>query len=286
MAMKAPENFLFGCDPEFFLYDTNTGEPISAVGLVPGTKAEPYKVDKGAVQLDGMAAEFNIDPVNNFEEFNDNIKIVMAQLKKMLPTNIGFLIQPSVHFSQEIMDNATDSAKTLGCDPDYNAWTGERNEIPDTSHCPNLRTASGHIHIGWTDGMPPMDPEHFNLCRDLAKQMDWYLGAWSLRHDKSVERRKLYGKAGAFRPKPYGCEYRVLSNFWLTSKDRRQQVWDRAVMAIKDMNGWFLPEHGRDYRNDYLLQYINTGDKAWAEYLPQYPQRTLNDDYRPKMKAA
>jgi hypothetical protein len=33
--------------------------------------------------------------------------------------------------------------------------------------------------------------------------------------DKDTERRKLYGKPGAFRPKPYGCEYRVLSNAWV-----------------------------------------------------------------------
>ena len=34
---------------------------------------------------------------------------------------------------------------------------------------------------------------------------------------EAVDRRQLYGSPGAHRPKPYGVEYRVLSNYWLKS---------------------------------------------------------------------
>jgi hypothetical protein len=59
--------FKIGADPEFFLRDKATGKFVSAHGLIPGTKRQPMKVDKGAVQVDGMALEFNIDPVTNLD---------------------------------------------------------------------------------------------------------------------------------------------------------------------------------------------------------------------------
>src|SRR3546814_9684922 len=62
----------FGCDPEVFILD-EYGAPVSPEDFLPGTKEEPYKVNKGAVQVDGMAGEFNIDPAHTFDEFDDNI---------------------------------------------------------------------------------------------------------------------------------------------------------------------------------------------------------------------
>src|SRR3546814_10561962 len=73
-----------GCDPELFVMNTD-GEFVSAEGLIPGTKSEPYPVKFGAVQVDGMAAEFNIDPVDNYNDFSRNVKEVRKQLKAMLP---------------------------------------------------------------------------------------------------------------------------------------------------------------------------------------------------------
>jgi hypothetical protein len=45
----------------------------------------------------------------------------------------------------------------------------------------------------------------------------------------------MYGAAGAFRPKPYGVEYRVLSNAWLTTEDRMRFVFDQTVAAVNDL---------------------------------------------------
>ena len=64
---------LVGADPELFVKNPNSGEFISAHGMVPGTKYDPYKVDKGAIQVDGMALEFNIDPARTVDEFVRNI---------------------------------------------------------------------------------------------------------------------------------------------------------------------------------------------------------------------
>lgn len=243
MRKKAMEGLTFGCDPELFVLDSD-GNAVCADGLIPGTKLEPYKVDGGAVQVDGMAAEFNIDPVTTYEEFNLNVNKVMGQLRKMLPKGYTLAAVPSMQFSEKVWEEAPLHAKVLGCTPDYNAWDGTVNPPPDGDLIPRTRTASGHLHIGWTDGASLEDEHYIEACRSLVKQLDWYLGAWSLEVDKDTIRRHLYGKSGAMRFKPYGVEYRVLSNFWLTSGQRKAQMWDRLQAAIWDMSMNYFPERG------------------------------------------
>jgi hypothetical protein len=85
-----------------------------------------------------------------------------------------------------------------------------------------LRTLGGHVHIG----LP--NPEEGQLVACFA---DVLLGIPSILLDKDTRRRQMYGKAGAFRPKPYGCEYRVLSNFWLRSEATMRWVYQQAQLA-------------------------------------------------------
>lgn len=270
--LRGVDGFQFGCDPEAFITDPEKNV-VSAYGIIPGTKAEPHKVENGAVQVDGLAAEFNIDPVNSFEGWNGNIVSVVRQLKAMLPKGYGLLVVPSVRFSQSVMDAQPDEAKVLGCDPDYNAWTGEVNPTPDVSNEPLLRTAAGHVHVGWTEGMPVTDELHGNHCRDLVKQFDWFLGAPSIRKDPDVTRRQLYGKAGSFRPKSYGMEYRVLSNWWIKNKESRLWVWNRMQGAVNFMAKREYSKVFGSY-NETLVDAINTGSVAYRAALEE-------DFYRP-----
>ena len=60
VAVKAMEGMTFGCDPELFVVNGN--DEFVYPEWIPGNKEEPHPVEHGAVQIDGMAAEFNIDP--------------------------------------------------------------------------------------------------------------------------------------------------------------------------------------------------------------------------------
>lgn len=260
--IEAKEGFTFGCDPELFIINEDTEEFVCAEGMIPGTKEEPFKVERGAVQVDGMAAEFNIDPVDNFKDWNDSIRDVQRQLRAMLPKGYNLVALPSVSFSKDVWDNSPSTAKMLGCSPDFNAWTGSINPSPHDPSNPYLRTASGHIHVGWTDDADTTDIQHIMTCRDFVKQLDWYLGGWSLTKDKDSNRRRLYGNAGACRFKPYGVEYRVLSNFWISSAVRRKEVWNRLQSAIYDMRNSFLPEIAVHWdMNNKLIESINTSTR-------------------------
>lgn len=257
--------FKFGCDPELFVVNSE-GKPIPAWDMIPGTKAEPHKVEYGAVQVDGCALEFNIDPAETFEEWDRNIVQVMRQMKGMIPKGYKFLISPSVEFAKEEFDKLPEEALELGCEPDFCAYTGAENPRPTPEEGSTLRTAAGHIHIGWTDGVVKDDPEHFANCIDIVKQFDWHLGASSVFKDASDEalrRRILYGKAGAFRPKPYGVEYRTLSNFWISTKANRKWAWDRVNAAIKEMP---TKEYSKTYSpyQAHIISAIDENNKNWV----------------------
>jgi hypothetical protein len=250
---------LIGCDPEVFV--KQNGEFKSAYNLIKGDKKNPFKVRNGAVQVDGMALEFNINPASSADEFVHYVQDVFDQMKAMVP-GYEVVATPVAKFSPEYMALQPKEALELGCDPDYNAYTMRANERPNGDR--PMRTASGHVHIGWTNGMDVNDPDHIRDCGIIARQMDLFLGVGSLLYDKDVERRSMYGKAGCFRPKPYGVEYRTLSNAWLTSPELMKWVYRNAVAGVQRVF-----KEGRELYGDFQGT-IDRNDVNDAEYYLNY----------------
>jgi hypothetical protein len=256
-----------GADPELFVQ--LDGKFISAHGLIPGTKEKPYPVERGAVQVDGMALEFNIDPAIKYEDFQYNVTTVLCELRKMVPSEYEFVLSSTAEFDPEYMKTLPKEAVELGCDPDFNAWTGQVNERPDQHS--SMRTAAGHLHIGWTEGADPYDDDHFVLCTEIVREMDAYLGLHSLLVDRDQKRRQMYGQAGAFRPKPYGLEYRVLSNYWVANPQEMLIMWHNSRKAVGNVvnDQSIIPaiiKSGVD-----LQGVINTGDQRKAmEIIGEY----------------
>lgn len=256
-------DFTIGADPELWL--TKGGVPVSAHGVIQGTKANPFQVKRGAVQVDGMALEFNINPASDFRNFDRNITTVLDELQALIPEGHEINLSPSVMFDNDTMDSQPFEALALGCDPDYNAYTREKNATPHTQE--GLRTAAGHIHVGWCKDMDPMDPTHFEACAQLTQQLDVYLGLPSLLWDNDQTRRSLYGEAGAFRPKSYGMEYRTLSNVWVGDKNTRAIVWRLVKTAITRL----LKAEGRvDTFNLPIQRIINEGRMGDAHSVARY----------------
>src|ERR1700754_112901 len=224
-------SILVGADPELFAF--NNESPVSAYGLIPGTKYEPFEIEHGAVQVDGMALEFNINPAATEDEFLNNLNSVMETLRSMVP---GYNIRavPVAEFGIEYIDAQPKEATELGCTPDFDAWAEGRVNDPPNAKLP-FRTGAGHVHLGWvpTNDANIFSEEHMLDCVSVIKQMDFFLGLPSLFYDKGTKRRTMYGKPGCFRPKTYGAEYRVLSNQWLESDDLKRWVF-RNVQAGMD----------------------------------------------------
>jgi hypothetical protein len=210
-----------GCDPELFLQN-KTGQYISSVGLIGGSKDFPMPIGRGcAIQEDNVAVEFNTPPCASVDEFVAAIKYNLSTIsERAAELGLQLCIKPSAIFEDDQLQ--TEAAQTFGCDPDFNAWDhGRQNPRPSADN-KNLRSCGGHIHIE-TD----LDP------LEVVQAMDLFVGCPMIEFDKDTGRRELYGKAGAFRKKSYGVEYRTASNAWIESEDRIRWAWAQTEKAVK-----------------------------------------------------
>lgn len=210
-----------GSDPEFFL--SLDGKFISASGLFPGTKKEPFKLDKGAVQVDGLALEFNIDPAETEDEFETNMSVVLVQIREMMDRvdpSLKMNFIPFAEFDPSYFKELDDDCKILGCDPDYNV-DGLANPVPEIFNMP-IRTAAGHIHIGWSKDENVESSAHRSDCQSVARH---FLHSFPAKTQLETKRIDYYGRPGAHRPKPYGVELRNPSNLWVENEKSRRNMY-------------------------------------------------------------
>jgi len=264
-------DFLFGADPEVFVKERKSGRFVGAYGLTKGTKQYPCELEGfwgRTLQVDGMALEFNTIPTNHISTFISEISgckhnIIYSCLNKK---ELDLVIQPTVTFDDEEWARTPDENKELGCDPDYCAWTLMHNPTPDASV--KFRTGAGHIHIGWGQRFKPTEDFLF-ICGEVAKELDSTLGVASLLFDSDTQRRELYGKAGAFRPKHYGVEYRTLSNWWVSSHVLVEYVGQLATISLRRLMDK-APLHTPEVED-----IINNNDIGAAKSFLQYTHTPL-----------
>lgn len=116
----------------------------------------------------------------------------------------------------------------------------------------------GHISIGWDN---PTQEQQL----DMVKAMDATVGLESVLLDFDTERKKLYGKAGCFRFREYGIEYRSLSNFWIKTDDSLTWAWNTTMKAIDLVNSNKIEEVKE--LGSYIVEAINTNNKELAQEL-------------------
>jgi len=214
-------DFTIGTDQEMFAM--KGGDYVSAIPMVKGTKDEPESLSMGGtIQHDNVAVEFAIDPANSKIDLIQKIGNALQDVLNYLPENVEVDIVPSAVFPDNQLKDP--EAAEVGCDPDFSAWTREKNEAPQGFAKQNVRTAGGHIHIGSKNEF---------LTNELGKihtikMFDLFHGVIFTTLDTSrqaIRRRNWYGKPGCYRPTDYGIEYRTLSNFWIRSPETVSLVY-------------------------------------------------------------
>lgn len=245
-----------GCDPEIFLVDA-FGALKSSIGLIGGSKEDPRPLPIGdgyAVQEDNVAIEFNIPPADSEDAFNEFIANALTFLSKEVKDRYGFEFshRSAASFPKEELN--VPEAFIFGCDPDYNAWTGRKNPRPRAND-KALRSCGGHVHVG----MPMSEEETWKMGR----LMDLFLGVPSVVLDDGSLRKQLYGKRGAMRVKPYGMEYRTLSNFWVFEERLRRWVFQATNKAKEALEQNYNVEKW----DKYIYAAIDGNSREYAEHL-------------------
>lgn len=219
-----------GCDPEFAMYDANTGYGISAIGIIPGSKEAPAPVAGSKVGLkiqpDNVSIEFNIDPVDTVR-FPKAVTTAMAELagqvRKYAGPTASLYYGDSFEYLEK--DLKAPSAIKLGCDPDQLAHArGEYRKPPRVKDMGNRRMFAGHIHVGYDK--QSVDIPDWAIVQGL-EALGYIPMMLSRGQDYQEYRRTFYGIPGLYRSKPYGFEYRTPSNQWC-----RNPVWAAEAVGI------------------------------------------------------
>lgn len=247
-----------GCDPEAFLIDIN-GQLKSSIGLIGGSKEAPRPLltlgDGYAVQEDNVALEFNIPPAEGRSQFVESIQGTLKYLTDMVKGDYGFTISELSAASFPMEELASPEAFIFGCDPDFNAWTKAVNPKP-AAEDKALRSCGGHVHVGYDRSLA--------AGTDIIQHMDLHLGVPSVLMDKGQLRKQLYGKAGAYRDKSYGVEYRTLSNFWIFNNRLIEWVWNNTSRSVAAAESRLAISE--EDKTD-IISAINDNDVAIAEKL-------------------
>lgn len=251
--------FSIGCDPEFFIRED--GKWVASHKFIEGDKANPQPLGRGnGVMVDNVALEFCTTPALKEKKFVQSIRQALQAIQNILPTNVEIIATPSAHFPKEELTDPV--CRQFGCDPDFNAWDhGVQNPKPKQKDIKNLRSAGGHVHVGHASLKAKEDKLTF------IRLMDCMHGLVSVTLDRSQSaqnRRKLYGKAGCFRPTDYGVEYRTMSNFWCKHPDLVRLVYRLTRDAVNLFTKGFAGKILDNVSGEMIQDAINNGNVSLA----------------------
>lgn len=250
--IKPDTHFTIGADPEMFIINEKTRAVVSAIGLIPGEKGNPWRDPSWGpgfgIEIDNILVEYNIPPVDTKEDFIEVVNFMKGYIDRYLKRinpELGILCASSMMVDKDQLDNPI--AQLFGCCPDFNCYTGAPNPRPRGEKT-NLRSAGFHVHYGY---------EHPSIDQsvEMVKYFDIFLGLMSLLFDTDRKRRSLYGKAGCYRLTSYGVEYRTLSSRMGDDDTTLGLIYDGVVAATQAYEiGLHLPN------DEDVVSAINNSD--------------------------
>lgn len=241
---------MFGSDPELFFIRNGQVVPSNDVITSGG----------GMVTRDGFQLELNPSQHYCREVAGSNIAQAL-DLAKDHADRIGaeLSIAVGVTIGDEAWKKSTFETRRFGCNPTSNVYQ-KINRLA-TGMRIRFRSGAGHIHIGGLNDGEKKDAE------TIIKLMDIVGGNTAVlidRDENNATRRKYYGRAGEYRLKPYGVEYRVYSNFWL----RHYVLWSMAAGLLRNAVGIYRAGLADDLLKRFdmkkVREAINTNNKQMA----------------------
>lgn len=224
--------FTIGSDPEFMIINSK-GQVKSAINILKSPKQKPIQIEQNKFYYDNVLAECTIQPSLSKEEFIDNIKKSLKNLSHLIkPYELKLLA--ACKFPKEELIHP--DSYVVGCDPEICAYS---MKVIETQKFENdIRTAGGHIHLEFNFAKTQNGPLFSTRILDLFLGI---ISNWMDKDPSTSIRKKMCGKAGRFRIKEYGLEYRTLSNFWFASPQLVSVIYDiiDSIVSLLENNGYF-----------------------------------------------
>jgi hypothetical protein len=206
-----------GTDPEGWYYDGDN--------LVPAFYLVDNDKEAGGIHWDNAAVEVAIPPSETEDQFVETVTEWRQAVEK-IGTDYGLqtLWKPTAFIPKRYL--ADTRSMVAGCDPDWCAYTMKRNPRPKFEGA--LRSAGGHIHIGYEGDTTPA------AHKAIIKALEIRHGMVDVLFNGDPARFRLYGSAGSFRPKPYGLEARSPTAWWITDEKFIRFTWRAVKAAVED----------------------------------------------------
>lgn len=275
-----------GSDPELLLFDLHQGKIVSAITVLGRDKHDPIDLGDGIkMYSDNVLVEAAFPPADSKQGILDSFRKVFSRMKNQLGERYTLLPMASHVYADDELKEPV--AWESGCSPNYDVYARKSNLPADFTN--GLRTGSFHIHIGNAD-WKKKDCSQKLLTLESKEQaiklLDIFVGVSSVIFDRDPTahaRRRLYGKAGEFRPTPYGVEYRVLGNFPLRSPAATMLVFDLVDLALDHVRSDTEKDALAMFKEEEVRSAINDHDVGLAEMicsaLPDHLQEAIHKDY-------
>lgn len=257
--MLNKKDFTIGFDPEFLLKDTILNKHVSGLDYNFGDKNNGKEICPNCtVENDMVTIEMVLPPVTlleGVEEAWENYETVKNLIEDELPSHIKLDCCSYAEFTEEELSH--DKAREGGCSIDFNAW---ENGLPNPKPKFNTpyRSSGAHIHFG-NENMKYIEMMHLVMLGDLFISVPLVL------NQSNTERRKLYGKAGAFRCVQGRVELRSPSNCYWESIESLKWVFNQIEKLIDYYNEKGISEIEEE--KERILSAINEDNLDSVYYL-------------------
>lgn len=222
-----------GCDPEFFLVDSETKQLL---------RANAFFNKWGEVGHDGFLAELRPKPALHPRELTNNLYDLIKRTRASLDSR-GTIYDP-----KRVMLYGASSFKT---------------ELKQQfmSSSPIYATAGFHLHFGLPARILGMSAETTNLMHKISNVMDYYVGIPSVLLEQTTDYNRRsnscvsYGKPGDYRLDHRTFEYRVPGGSLLRHPFLTEGLITLGNLVITDLVGKI--KRATDNFNDISVSNVN-----------------------------
>lgn len=283
---------VLGADPEFAAVDERGW-------CVPATRVlrtidkkwgvrEPVKGDsyKGpyfvfgppgfSFQSDGASLEVNIPPDNSTQALVDSLRATF-QVGHAIVSELGLRLEmlSTIPISLDQIKAGGIELSEFGCDVDHNPYGDTVNQADVDPTTLQARFFGGHIHMSPHTGMG--ERFYTENVYETVVALDLLVGLADVMLDGTegaAARRKVYGRAGRYRPQKWGFEYRSPGSVYLRSPHTTAMMFELTKRAT-----WLATNDALVYELldvvtfTGMLDTINKADtdaatQLWTKMLP------------------